>query len=74
VKNIQNSVDAVLSRLDRIIERLEDIGASTKAARKQSEITGEQTERMCRAVGQLENTINEYAAKRRQTDTQPLGA
>lgn len=58
---------AVLAKLDRIIERLDDIAEASRAARKQSEIAGEQTERMVRAVSQLETTINETALKRLST-------
>lgn len=69
-KTIQGGVDAILVRLDRIVERLEDVVDATRAGRKQSEITGEMTERMCRAVATLEETINE-AGRRRTADTQP---
>lgn len=70
LKSVQASLDAVLQRLDRIVERLEDVVDATRAGRKQSEITGEMTERMCRAVATLEETINE-AGRRRTADTQP---
>lgn len=68
-KDVQNSVGAVLIRLDRIIERLDEVAESTKAARKQSEITGEQTERVARGLSSLEQTIGALA--RRTADTQP---
>ena len=71
VKHVQNGVDAVLSRLDRIIERLEDVAEQTRAARKQSAITGETTERMTRAVNQLEQTINAAMGRRRTSETSP---
>lgn len=70
-KTIQGGVDAILQRLDRIVERLEDLAGATRAARKQTEITGEMTERMCRAVGALEETLNDAATRRRTTDTSP---
>jgi len=69
VKGIQTGVDAVLMRMDSIIDRLDDLAEATKAARKQSEITCEQTERMTRAVAQLETTIGVMA--RRTVETQP---
>lgn len=69
-KTIQGGVDAVLIRLERIIERLDDVVENTRAARKQSEITGEMTERMCRAVATLEENLND-AGRRRTVDTQP---
>lgn len=68
-KTIQSGVDAILGRLDRIVERLEDMRDATRHARKQSEITKEMTERVCRAVTQLEQTVGALA--RRSTDTQP---
>lgn len=68
-KDVQNSVEAVLIRLDRIIERLEDLAASTKETRKQSEVTCEQTERLARGLSSLEQTIGALA--RRTVDTQP---
>lgn len=61
------ATNAVLARLDRIIERLDDIAEATRAARKQSEISGEQSERMIRAVYHLETTINENVVKRLPT-------
>ena len=69
VKGIQSGVDAVLMRMDHIIDRLDSLADATKAARKQSEITCEQTERMMRAVAQLESTIGVMA--RRTAETQP---
>lgn len=73
VKNVQNGVDAVLSRLDRIIERLEDVTEQTKAARKQTEITGERTERITRQLEKIEETLTEVeaATRRRATGPQP---
>lgn len=71
IRAVHMNVEAVLSRLDRIVERLEDLADETKNSRRQSEITSEQTERMVRAVGQLESTINDLTAKRRSGDTNP---
>lgn len=70
-KAVQSGVDAVLVRLDRIIERLDDVAEATRLARKQSEITGEMTERMSRAVSMLEETLTEAAGRRRTADTNP---
>lgn len=71
-KGIRSGVDAVLARMDRIIERLEDIGDATRLTRKQVQITGELTERLCRQVDTLDETITEVvAAHRRKQDTQP---
>jgi hypothetical protein len=69
VKGIQTGVDSVLMRMDHIIDRLDTMTEATKAARKQSEITCEQTERMTRAVYQLEQTIGVMA--RRTVETNP---
>lgn len=71
VKEVKNGVDAVLARMDRIIERLDDVSGAVRAARKQSEITGEMAERMTRAVGQLEETVNDALGRRRTSDTNP---
>lgn len=68
---IQRGVDAVLVRLDRIVERLEDVADATRAARKQSIVTGEIAERMSRAVASLEETLNETLGRRRTVDTNP---
>lgn len=69
VKGIQSGVDAVLMRMDHIIDRLDTMADAVKASRKQTEIACEQTERMTRAVAQLEQTIGVMA--RRTTETQP---
>lgn len=69
-KTIQGGIDAILVRLDRIIEKLEYVADATRSARKQTEITGEMTERMCRTVAMLEETLNDIG-RRRTADTQP---
>lgn len=71
VKNVQNSVDAVLSRLDRIIERLEDLGDSLRVTKKCTQINCEQTDKLCRQMTSLEETVAEAVSRRRSTDTQP---
>jgi hypothetical protein len=71
VKLVQSSVEAVLLRLDQIVERLEDVASAVKSARKQSEITGEMAERMTRAVSQLERTVIETLGRHRTADTSP---
>lgn len=63
IRSVQDSVDAVLHRLDRIIEAVQDQNKETRAARRQSEITGEMCERVGRAVCGLEKTVE------RLTDT-----
>ncbi len=70
-KEVQSGVEAVLSRLDTIIERLDDVKTAVRASRKQSEITGEMAERMTRSVAHLEQTINDALGRRRTTDTSP---
>lgn len=69
VKGIQTGVDSVLMRMDHIIDRLDTVIDATKAARRQAEIACEQTERMTRAVAQLETTMGVIA--RRTADTLP---
>lgn len=64
-RDLQNSMGAVVLRLDRIIERLGDVAEETRAARKQGVVTGEQTERLTRAV------FNLQAAIQRTPDTNP---
>ena len=71
LRGMRKDVEAVLLRLDRIIERLEELSEETKCSRRQSEITFEQAERMTRAVSQLETVINEAALRRRSTETNP---
>lgn len=67
---VQTNVEAVLIRLDRIVDRLDDLAEETRSSRKQSEITGEQAERMMRCVCQLQETVDE-ATRRRTGDTNP---
>jgi hypothetical protein len=72
LQGVKSGVDAVLGRMDRIIERLEDIADATRMTRKQVQITGELTERLGRQVDALDETITEVmAAHRRKTETQP---
>ena len=71
IRAVQTNVEAVLIRLDRIVDRLDELSEETKLGRKQSEIAGEQTERMVRAVSQLEHTINEATQRRRSHETNP---
>lgn len=71
LKGVQSGVDAVLNRMDRIIERLEDIADATRLTRKQVQITGELTERLGRQVDALDDTITEVIAAHRRKDTQP---
>lgn len=69
IKGVQTGVDSVLMRLDLIVDRLDTVADASKAARRQTEIACEQTERMTRAVAQLEQTIGVIA--RRTIDTSP---
>lgn len=71
MRAVQTNVEAVLIRLDRIVDRLDDLGEEAKMGRKQSQIAGEQTERMVRAVDNLEQTINAVLGRRRTSDTSP---
>ena len=71
VNDLRMQLEGVISRLDRIIERLDDMALATKAARRQTEIATEQTERMVRAVSQLEKTFNDAGLHRRTHDTAP---
>lgn len=73
VTSVQASVDAALAQLGRIIERLDDIAAATKAARKQSEITGEQAERIARHLERLGDILDKIdsSTRRRQTGASP---
>ena len=73
VKRVEDGVGAVASRLDRIIERLEDIAESTRATKKQTQITGELAERIVRHLDKLEEQLHafEASARRRTTGSHP---
>jgi len=70
IQVIQHSVDAILSRLDRIIERLEDLADAARETRRQGGLTADNIDRVRRQLDQIEDAIDEIATKRTST-TQP---
>lgn len=60
------NVDGVTDRLDRIIDRLDELMAIAKLTRKQAELNGEQTERQQRSFNDVLTRI-ETAVQRRST-------
>lgn len=63
----QINIDSILGRLDRIIDRLDDMADVNRDTRKQIQITTEQTARLCRAMAVLEDSITKHRLAHDQT-------